>query len=285
LAETTDSMAGKICMVTGASRGIGFYTARALAGKGAHVILVGHNLERGQTALARIRAENERASVEFMQADLSVQEQVRLLARGVQERVEHLDVLVNNAGGFFLQRKESADGIEMTFALNYLSVFSLTTLLLDLLKASAPTRIVNVSSSTHQGARIHLDDLQLHKGYGGLKAYGQAKLADLFFTYELARRLEGSGVTANAVHPGFVATNLGKQHWLVRPFLGLAHLLGGARSPQEGAETSVYVASSPDIEGVNGKYFVDKKPVRSSEASYDPEMARRLWAIGEEMTG
>jgi NAD(P)-dependent dehydrogenase (short-subunit alcohol dehydrogenase family) len=277
-------MAGKICMVTGASGGIGFQTARALARKGAHVILVGHHLGRGQAALERIRAEDAALSVEFMLADLSVQEQVRLLAKGVQERYEHLDVLVNNAGGFFLRRRASADGIEMTFALDYLSYFLLSNLLLDLLKDSAPSRIVSVSSAMHEGARIHFDDLQLEKGYRGWTAYGQAKLAGLLFTYELARRLEGTGVTANALHPGFVATDIGPQHWLVRPLRNVVYAFG-ARSPEAGAQTSIYLASSPEVEGVSGKYFVDKEPVRSSDASYDQETARKLWVISEVMTG
>jgi NAD(P)-dependent dehydrogenase (short-subunit alcohol dehydrogenase family) len=284
MSEIDDSMAGKICIVTGASGGIGFQTARALARKRAHVILVGHHRGRGQAALERIRAEDATLSVEFMLADLSVQEQIRLLAKGVQERYEHLDVLVNNAGGFFLRRRESADGIEMTFALDYLNYFLLTNLLLDLLKDSAPSRVVSVSSAMHEGAQIHFDDLHLEKGYRGWTAYGQAKLADLLFTYELARRLEGTGVTANALHPGFVATNIGQQHWLLRPFMKIVYAFG-ARSPEEGAQTSIYLASSPEVENVSGKYFIDKEPTRSSDASHDQETAQKLWAISEEMVG
>jgi retinol dehydrogenase-12 len=208
-------MKGKTCLVTGASRGIGFHTARALAAKGAHVILVGHHQGRGQAALARIQEADPDASVEFMLVDLSNQDHIRLLAEGVQKRFDHLDVLVNNAGGFFLRRRESADGIEMTFALDHLNYFLLTNLLLDLLKGSAPARIVNVSSAMHANAQMHFDDLQLERGYNGGKAYGQAKLAVLLFTYELARRLEGTGVTANVLHPGFVATHIGQQNWLV----------------------------------------------------------------------
>lgn len=277
-------MKGKTCLVTGASGGLGFETARALALQGAHVILVGHHAQRGETALKRIRAEDEQVSVEFMLADLSVQEQIRLLAKGIKERLDRLDVLVNNAGGFFLRRRASADGFEMTWALDYLNYFMVTNLLLDLLKASAPARIVSVSSAIHQEAALRFDDLQLEKGYTGWKAYGQAKLADLIFTYELARRLEGSGVTANALHPGFVATNIGQQHPLLRPFMKIIYAFG-AKSPREGAQTSIYLASSPEVEGVSGKYFVDQKPVPSSDASYDRETAQRLWAISEEMTG
>jgi NAD(P)-dependent dehydrogenase (short-subunit alcohol dehydrogenase family) len=277
-------MRGATCLVTGSSGGIGFETALALARKGAHVVLVGHNRQRGEAALERIRAADKQASVEFMLADLSVQEQIRTLAKGVREQLDRLDVLVNNAGGFFLQRRESADGIEMTWALDYLNYFLLTNLLLDFLQASAPARVVNVSSGIHRRAEIYFDDPGLEKGYSGWKAYGQAKLADLMFTYELARRLEGSGVTANALHPGSVATNIGQQHPLVRLAMRFVHAFG-AKSPREGAGTSIYLASSPDVEGVSGKYFVDKKPVRSSRASYDEQVARRLWTISAEMTG
>jgi NAD(P)-dependent dehydrogenase (short-subunit alcohol dehydrogenase family) len=284
MTETSGSMAGKICLVTGASGGMGFETARALARQGAHVVLVGHNVERGEAALRRIHAEDEKMSVEFMLADLSVQDQIRLLAKGVREGFDHLDVLVNNAGGFFLRWRESADGFEMTWALDYLNYFLLTNLLLDLLKASSPARIVCVSSAMHEGAEIRFDDLQFEKGYSSWKAYGQAKLADLIFTYELARRLEGSGVTANALHPGFVATNIGPQHWLLRPLMKIVYAFG-ARSPQEGAQTSIYLASSPEVEGVSGRYFVDSKPVRSSEASYNRETAQWLWDISLRMTG
>jgi len=213
-----------------------------------------------------------------------VQEQIRTLAKGIREQLDHLDVLVNNAGGFFLRRQESADGIEMTWALDYLNYFLLTNLLLDFLKASAPARIVNVSSYMHRRAEIRFDDPGLKKGYTGWKAYGQAKLADLMFAYELARRLEGSGVAANALHPGGVATNIGQQDPLIRLVMRFVHAFG-AKTPREGAETSIYLASSPDVEGVTGKYFVDKKPVRSSRASYDEEAAQQLWAISAEMTG
>jgi retinol dehydrogenase-12 len=275
-------MKGKTCLVTGASRGIGFETAKALAGRGAHVILVGHNQERGQAALARIQEAVPEASVEFMLADLSIQDYIRTLAEGVQKRFDHLDVLVNNAGGFFLRRRESADGIEMTFALDYLNYVLLTNLLLDLLKESAPARIVNVSSAMHANAQMHFDDLQLERGYSGWEAYGQAKLAILLFTYELARRLEGSGVTVNALHPGFVATHIGQQNWLVGLLMRVVYAFT-ARSPEEGAQTSIYLASSPRAEGVSGKYFVDKEPVSSSTASYDQEAAQKLWAISERM--
>jgi NAD(P)-dependent dehydrogenase (short-subunit alcohol dehydrogenase family) len=279
-----DTLKGEICLVTGASRGIGFYTAQGLARRGAHVILVGHHQGRGEKALDRIRNAVGEASVEFICANLAVQDQVRSLAEQVQQRHGRLDVLVNNAGGFFLRRQESADGIEMTWALNHLAAFLLTNLLLDMLQDSAPARVVNVSSESHRNARIHFEDLQMAHGYNAMEAYGQSKLANLLFTYELARRLEGTGVTANALHPGFVNTHIGKQHWLVRPILSVIHFFF-ARSPEEGAETPLYLASSPEVAGVDGQYFIDKEAVESSPASRDPETAQRLWTVSEKMTG
>ncbi len=277
-------MAGKTCLVTGASRGIGFHTARALAHAGARVVLVGHNRERGQVAVEKIRAEKDGAPVEFMLADLSRQDETRQFAAAFRENHERLDVLVNNVGGFFLSRSETADGLEKTFALDYLNVFLLTNLLLDLLQESAPARVVNVSSAMHRRARMHFDDLQLESGYSSWEAYGQAKLAVVLFTYELARRLEGTGVTANALHPGFVATNIGQQNALIGLLMKVVYLFRGV-SPEEGAQTSVYLATSPEVEGVSAKYFVDQKPVRSSPASYDQEAARKLWEMSEKLTG
>jgi NAD(P)-dependent dehydrogenase (short-subunit alcohol dehydrogenase family) len=193
-------------------------------------------------------------------------------------------VLVNNAGAVFMTRQVSADGIEMTLALNHLGYFLLTNSLLDMLKASAPARIVTVSSDAHQGAALNFDDLQNKNGYTAFRAYGQSKLANLYFTYELARQLDGSGVTVNALHPGFVATNFGKSNggvyrWIFR----LAHL--GAITPAEGAQTIVYLASSHDVEGVTGKYFVKKKAIPSTQVSYNEQYARRLWDASLELTG
>ena len=195
-----------------------------------------------------------------------------------------LDVLVNNAGGFFMAREESVDGIEMTWALNHLNYFLLTTLLLDHIKASAPARIICVSSDAHTGTSIRFDDPQFKKGYSGFGVYGHSKLANILFTYELARRLEGTRVTANALHPGFVATGFGHNNGgLVRLGMRVVQRFG-ARTPEKGAETSVYLASSPEVEGVTGKYFVDKHPVQSSPESYDRTAAARLWELSEQMT-
>jgi NAD(P)-dependent dehydrogenase (short-subunit alcohol dehydrogenase family) len=189
-----------------------------------------------------------------------------------------LDVLINNAGGVNLSRRETLDGLEMTFALNYLAPFLLTNLLLDKLKASAPARIVNVSSDSHESGYIKMDDLQLEKKYRLMRAYGQSKLALVLFTYELARRLQGTGVTANCLHPGFVATNIG-QSSVGRVGRSIVKLIFSSLgiSPEEGAKTSIYLASSPDIEGVTGKYFVKSIPVRSAQISYDESLQRQLW--------
>lgn len=276
------AMSGKICLVTGATAGIGLVTARELARQGATVLLVGRNAHKGADTVKQIREQTSNPELDFLQADLSVQQDIRRLALQVQQQ-QRLDVLVNNAGALFLQRQESADGIEMTFALNHLNYFLLTSLLLDLLKASAPARIVNVSSAAHEGASINFDDLEGKHRYQGGKAYGQSKLANLLFTYELARRLEGTGVTVNALHPGLVASNFGMNNgWLAQLFKPLVKLVG--KSPERGAQTSIYLASSPEVAGVSGKYFVDKQETRSAPASYDVEAARRLWQVSEEMT-
>lgn len=273
----------KICMVTGATSGIGLETALGLARQGATVIVVGRNPEKGSATVSRIQKATGNPSIDFMQADLSVQAQIRQLAEVFKTRYPRLDVLVNNAGAIYLKRELSADGIELTFALNHLSFFLLTHLLLETLKASAPARIVNVSSNMQKNARIVFEDLEGSRKYNSFQAYGQSKLCVLLFTYELARRLEGTQVVVNALHPGAVGTNIGGNNgWLGRLFTPLYKLL--AKSPAKGAETSIYVASSPDLEGVTGKYFINKKPVASSPISYDKAVAQRLWDISESMT-
>ncbi len=274
----------KVCLITGATAGIGLATAREVARRGFRVVLVGLSEERASEAVRQIARETGSDSVDVLLADLSVQEEVRRLATTFARCYDRLDVLVNNVGAVFLRRVETADGIERTFALNHLSPFLLTNLLLDRLKASAPARIVNVSSGSHRAARIDFDDLQGRKRYNALAAYGQSKLANVLFTYELARRLAGSGVTANVLHPGVVATTIGHNNGpLVALVMRLIHLR--ALSPEEGAETSVYLATSPEVEGVSGRYFEQKQPVRSSEASYDVAVARRLWQVSAELCG
>ena len=232
--------------------------------------MVGRNPEKGEALASRIRATTGNDQVYYYTADLSSQAEVRRLADEFLSRHDRLDVLVNNVGGMFLRRQLSVDGIEMTFALNHLSYFLLTNLLLDTLKASAPARIINVSSGAHRSARMKYDDLQLARGFWLFRAYGQSKLANVLFTYELARRLEGTGVTANALHPGLVATNIARNNgWLFRLLLPL--ILRNARTPEEGAATSIYLATAPEVAEVSGRYFYDKKAVRSSAASYDEE--------------
>lgn len=276
-------MKDKVCLITGATSGIGRATAWALAARGARVIVAGRSEERAQATVAKIKGETGNPNVDYLLADLSVQAQVRKMAEEFESRYARLDVLVNNAAAIFFRRKLSADGIEKTFGLNHLTYFLLTNLLLDRLKASAPARIINVASNSHRGQHLDFDHLELKRGYNPIRAYGRSKLANLYFTYELARRLEGTGVTANALHPGFVATNMAANNgWLVRLFLSLVHL--NSLTPEQGARTVVYLASSPDVERVSGKYFVRERQVASDPVSYDGAVAKRLWEISEKMT-
>ena len=282
--SSNTSMHGKICMVTGATAGIGEVTAQALARMGADVILVGRSQQKCADTVTRIKEKTGNSSVECLLADLSSQAQIRELVAQFHNRYDRLDVLVNNAGGAFIWRQESVDGIEMTFALNHLNYFLLTNLLLDTIKNSSPARIVNVSSNSHYGANINFEDLEGKRKYWWNTAYGQSKLANVMFTYELARRLEGTKVTVNALNPGFVATDIGKNNgWYTRLVLWFLRLW--ALTPQEGARTNVYLASSHEVEGVTGKYFFKEKQVESDPASYDLEAARRLWEVSAEMVG
>jgi NAD(P)-dependent dehydrogenase (short-subunit alcohol dehydrogenase family) len=281
---TNAAMRGRVCLITGGTSGIGAETARGLARLGATVAIVGRTADRAKTAVREIRQETGNENVDFLLADLSSQKDVRALASEFRGRYDRLDVLINNAGALFMNRINSVDGIEMTFALNHLSYFLLTNLLLGRLKASAPSRIVNVSSDAHSGATLDVANLQGSMGMFGMRAYGQSKLANLLFTYELARRLEGSGVTVNALHPGFVGSGFGKNNGRLAR-LGMSAVQRFAISPEKGAQTSIYLASSPEVAGVTGKYFVKMQPIPSSQASYDAALARRLWEISEEMTG
>ncbi|MBK8906017.1 MAG: SDR family oxidoreductase [Anaerolineaceae bacterium] len=276
-------MKEKVCLVTGANAGLGKATALVLAKMGATVIMVARSQARGEAALAEVRQASGSDKVHLLLADLSSKASVRQLAATVQASYDRLDVLVNNAGAVFQDRQVSIDGYEMTFSLNHLGYFLLTHLLLDLLKSSAPARIVNVSSGAHTGSKINFDDIMLAKRYRSFEAYGQSKLANILFTYELARRLAGSGVTANALHPGGVATEFAMGEGvmstifkLLRPFL---------LTPEQGAQTQIYLASSPEVADVSGQYFVKKKPVQSSKISYDTAVAQRLWQLSEELTG
>jgi NAD(P)-dependent dehydrogenase (short-subunit alcohol dehydrogenase family) len=276
-------MQGKTVLVTGANQGIGKATAIALAAKGARVVLVARNADKGRAALAEVQSAAKGAAPELILADLSSQEQVRRAAAELTSRHERLDVLINNAGVFVPERRVTADGLEETFALNHLAYFLLTHELLGVLKAGAPSRIVNVSSEAHRSRVMHWDDLQYdRRRYRGFEAYGQSKLANLLFTYELARRLEGTGVTVNALHPGVIATGFGQTYGgAMSVLIKMAHPF--LLSPEAGARTSVYLASSPEVEGVTGKYFAKCKPQRSNAVSYDEASQRKLWALSEQL--
>jgi len=277
-------MAGRVCMITGANSGIGKATAEKLAGLGATVVMACRSRERGEKAMADITRRSRSDSVELLLADFTSFDSVRALAKEFSEKHDSLHVLVNNAGVARLRRSTTVDGFENTFQVDYLSHFLLTNLLLELLKKSAPSRIINVSSTSHYGGHVNLDALQMRKGYGVMKAYSQAKLAQVLFTYELSRRLEGTGVTANCLHPGAVATNMWGKPMGPFAFMGRISRLF-LISPEEGAETPAYLASSPEVEGVTGKYYDRKRDRRSSAESYDRELAEKLWRESERMTG
>jgi len=277
-------MAGKTVLVTGGTGGIGRATAMGLAMMGAHLGITGRDGGRTEEAAAEIRAASG-GQVDVFVADLSSQSEVRGLAEEVLQAYSRLDVLVNNVGGYWNTRHVTADGLERTFALNYLAPFLLTNLLLDRLKQSAPARVVTVASNAHTTGRIDFDDLQAERSYSGSRAYSQSKLGNVMFTYELARRLGASTVTANALHPGVVNTSFGAEDPggvqklvvpFVRPFL---------KTPVQGAATSIHLASCPDLGQVSGRYFADSKPKRSSKASYDQAAAARLWQVSAGLVG
>ena len=277
-------MEGKTCLITGGSDGIGYVAARELARMGARVVIVGRNAAKTGAAAQRIIAETGNPAVEFLLADLSSQREVRRVAAEARELLPRLDVLLNNAGAIFLSNRRSSDGLEMTFALNHLGYFLLTGLLLDRLRESAPARIINVSSSSHGSpGKFRLEDLPKPGSNRGYRAYGRSKLCNILFTYELARRLEGENITANALHPGLVQTNIARNNGLLGR---VVNLFIGARGVDavQGAETLIYLASSPGAAGITGKYFVDCRVVPSSAASYDRELAASLWELSESLT-
>ena len=278
------SMKGKNVLVTGATNGIGLVTAHELAHMGAQVTIVSRNAEKCALVAEAIKTGTGNP-VEFIAADLSSLAGIMQAAASFKQRHTRLHVLVNNAGGFFFKRSITSDGFEMTFALNHLNYFLLTNLLLDVLSASTPARVVNVASGTHIGAKLDFNNLQGEKRYDAIRAYRQSKLANILFTYELARRLEDTGVTANALHPGYVNTGISLNNgFFFRVFVRLSARLFG-RKPEEGAQTSIYLASSPQLAGVTGKYFADCQPVKSSPLSYDEELAKKLWQVSLELTG
>ncbi|MFX1241762.1 MAG: SDR family oxidoreductase [Promethearchaeota archaeon] len=275
-------MEGKVCIITGANSGIGKETALALAKMNATVVMLCRNKQRGEKAQKEIIEQSKNKNVDLLLCDLSSLKDIKNLISEFKNKYEKLHVLINNAGVMLKNRIISLDGFEMNFAVHVLGPFLLTNLLLDILKKSAPSRIIVVASAAHKRAKIDFEDLQSeNKKYRLFSAYGISKLAEILFTYELSRRLEGTKVTANAVHPGVVATNLGRDQskfsqWFAKKFF---------KSPEEGAQTSIYLASSSEVEGITGKYFINKEPRESSIESYNEENAERLWKICEEMTG
>jgi len=281
----TQSMSGKTVLITGGTGGIGKATAIGLAALGARVAITGRNLGRAEAAAADIRGTTGNPNVDAFGADLSSQVEVRRLAAEVLEAYTRLDVLINNVGGFWATRHVTADGLEHTFAVNHLAAYLLTNLLLARLKASAPARVVTVASNAQSLGKIDFEDLQGERRYSGQTAYNQSKLADVMFTYELARRLEGTGVTATVLHPGVVRTGFGSEDPsrifkllvpLWRPFM---------KTPLDGATTSIYLASSPEVAGVTGMYFADSRPQTSNKTSYDEAAAARLWQVNAGLVG
>jgi retinol dehydrogenase 14 len=277
-------MAGRTVLVTGGSGGIGKATALGLATMGAHLAITGRDRGRTEDAAREIRSAGG-GQVEVFVADLSSQSEVRRLADEILQSLPRIHVLVNNVGGFWNTRHVTADGLERTFALNHLASFLLTNLLLDRLKQSAPSRVVTVASHAQAMGRIAFDDLQGERSYSGARAYNQSKLANVLFTYELARRLQATSVTANALHPGVVRTSFGAEDPAVVQRLFIPFLMYFMKAPAQGAVTSIYLASAPDVERVTGRYFADSKPKQSSERSYDEATAARLWQLSADLVG
>ena len=280
----SNNMHGKICLVTGATSGIGQMTATALAAQGAELIITGRNQLKTEQTARQIKSETGNQAVHYLLADFSDLRQVRDLASSFKERYSRLDVLVNNAGAYFNTRHQTPYGVEITLLVNHLAPFLLTNLLLDTIKASGPSRIVNVSSDAHQYDTMNFDDLSFRRGYFGMKAYARSKLANILFTYELARRLDAGVVTVNALHPGHVATDIFKTNF---SFVGpaLKWVMGFfALTPTQGADNTIYLASSPAVSGTTGKYFVERQAVQSAPISYDEKISSRLWELSERLT-
>ena len=276
-------MTGKVCLVTGGNSGIGKATALGLAKLNGTVVIVSRDKDKGEAAQLEIRAQSGNKNIDSMVCDLSSQDSVRELAHDFSGRYKRLDVLDNNAGIFLPKRVQTVDGLEATFETNHLGHFLLTNLLLDLLKKSAPSRVINVTSWAHRGAEIDFEDLQGEKKYSGYHAYSQSKLANVLFTYQLAKMLNGTGVTVNCLHPGVVRTGFGKDQG------GLMNILvhiGSPfmMSPEGAAKAVVYLATSPELEGVSGKHFSKSKETKSSDESYDASSAERLWNVSAELT-
>jgi len=276
------NMNGKVCLVTGATDGIGKVSARVLAELGAKVIIVGRNPEKSAIVLAELRSISGNENIDLLMADLAVMQEVRDLAEQVISRYDRIDVLLNNAGGYFTKHEITSDGLEMTFALNHMSYFLLTNKLMELLKYSAPARIVNVSSDAHYGVDIEFENLNGEQEYKAWKAYQKSKLANVLFTYELLKKVPGN-ITVNCLHPGFVATNFGHNNGgFFGPVLKIAQRIS-AIDPEEGAKTSIFLCSAPEVKGVSGKYFYKCQPKTSSQESRNMDTGKRLWQISSDI--
>jgi retinol dehydrogenase 12 len=280
------ALQGKVCVITGGTDGIGKAAAYGLALQGATLLVHGRDPDKGMRAVAELKARSGNPSIEFLQADFAALAAVRRLAAEIVQRAPRIDVLVNNAGGVFARRTLSEDGYELTFAVNHLAPFLLTHLLLDKLQGGTPARIVTTSSEAHRRAKIDLDDLQSARRYSPMGVYGRSKLANILFTRVLAKRLEGAAVTATCLHPGFVKTSFGRG-FDVSPLLGqlFALISRFARTPEKGAETVIYLAASPEVQGASGGYYFDCRLKTPSAAAQDDAAAERLWQLSERLVG
>ncbi len=276
-------MTDKVCLITGGNSGIGKASALGLARLNATVVIISRDKDKGEAALMEIRAKSGNRNLDAMTADLSSQDSVRELVHDFRARYKKLNVLINNAGIFLPKRNQTVDGLEATFATNHLGHFLLTNLLLDILKTSAPSRIINLTSSAHFGTEINFEDLKGEKKYSGYHAYSQSKLPNILFTHQLAKQIEGAGVTVNSLHPGVVRTGFGKdQRGLMSVLVTIGRPL--MISPERAAEAVIYLATSPDMEAVTGKFFSRGKESKSSTQSYDEKSAERLWKLSAELT-
>lgn len=282
--STSPDLTGKICLITGANSGIGKATALGLAKMGAELVMICRDREKGEAAQKEIIAQSRNNNIELMLADMSSQDSIRSLASDFQKTHEKLELLINNAGVYLTKRLTTPDGLEATFATNLLGPFLLTNLLLGVLKAGAPSRVVNISSDAHNGIRMNFDDLQGEKKFSGWQPYGQSKLGMILFTHELSKRLARIGITVNSVHPGTVRTHFAKNNG---GLVALGFRIIGAFfiSPSTSANRVLYVATSPDLTNVSGKYFSKMREEKSSRESYDDSSAAQLWRISEQLTG
>jgi len=276
------NMTNKLCVITGANSGIGFETAKALAALGAYVIMVCRNEQKAEAARTKLIHESANQGIEIVLCDFAIQHDIREAARQIGEKYDQIDVLINNHGMIAKKREETVDGLEKTFAINHMGYFLFTKLLLDHIKTADSARIINVASEAHKTGTFEPDNLQLETGFNPMKAYGNSKLFNILFTFELAERLKGTGVTANCLHPGVVRTNFGRQsHWIMKLLIAIGRPF--MVSPQKGASTSVFLATSDEVEGISGEYFKNRKPKRPSRAARNMDHARKLWEISEKL--